>query len=306
MPELLTRSEPVPAFAETMLVPGAARSGLSPASPRRGPRELKLATGVGRMLRRRYADGTVCDGGSAGDQLDVAVVARRGNDDHAGQGGVVGGRDTCVVLGAVGRSQRKVYHIQMIAKVAILVRIDRPLQRQVRQVGAAVTAEDLEGIDACPWGYTGTDVQLTVIDSCVVWACVRRAGIGDAAAGGRAGYMRAMAIAVHRIGIGVRNVLAAAGGGGIVIVACKIIATDHPWAGKPRYVADARPIVLRVARPRPAKIAMEVVDPRIGDGDAHTLAVQSARCHKACGGLPQGRYAEKGNTRAVAGLLGDE
>ena len=157
----------------------------------------------GRREARRGVDRSGRDGAlgrarRARDVLRRAAVAGGGDDDHAGLGRVRRGDCRRVVLRAEGRAQGHVDHVHVV--------VDRPLDRVDGDVGRAFAAEDADAVDVGLRRDAWTDAPAVAGDRRgVVGAVVGRARRGHARACGGAGDVRAVAVAVERVRVGMRD-----------------------------------------------------------------------------------------------------
>ena len=219
-------------------------------------------------------------------------VAGRDHDHHARLGGIGGGLGVGRVLGAEGRPERHVDHVQVV--------VDGPFDRVDHHVGRAVAAEHPDRVQVGLRRDPRTDSPAVAGNR----RPVVRAGIGCAAgqharARRRAGYVRAVADgsgrrrgAVERVGIRMRDRLV---GGGtrvrVVAVADQIGAALDARGRWPeqRRVRRRRlggvGSLVRVRRSRTAEVGMGVVDAGVDDADLDAFAVEAQ-------GLPDRRRAD--------------
>src|SRR5207249_416260 len=96
---------------------------------------------------------------------------------------------------------------------------------------------------------------------------------GDTEAGGGAGHMRPMSVAIEWVGVGVRNAPDRVGIGGIIGVAGEIDPTKDLGSREGARLDD-RAVVAGVGSERSgaAEIGVGVVDPTIHDTDAYPAA----------------------------------
>ena len=142
---------------------------------------------------------------AARDVVDVRVVARRGHDHDAGRCRVVHGAHRRIVLGAVGRAERHVDDVDVIRRVAVTVRVSRPVDRLSREARVACAPEHPERVDLSLGRDARADRHRRRVERCVVRAGVRRPIRVHARARRGAGHMAPVAVAVHRVRVGSRD-----------------------------------------------------------------------------------------------------
>ena len=195
-------------------------------------------------------------GGAAG-VGEVAVVAGRGDGEHAvGRQLVDHG-----VLGVVDRrvvgAEREVDDVEVVGEVAVTVGVQGPVERLQGVLGGALAAEHLQAVERGSRGRAGADLhgeQLLAGQGGVV------AGEGGAAgrhavARGRAGDVRAVVVAVQRVGVGLGDrILVGVGAAvverlvGPVVVAHEVGATadlgpaERPAARRASWGRSRRPV----------------------------------------------------------------
>ena len=231
----------------------------------------------------------------------VAAVARRSHHDHPQGSCIVGCHRRGVRRQTERRTEGQVDDIDAVGKIAVAVGVDGPFQRQVDQIRAARTAEDLERIDLGQRCHPRADAQLAEVDVPVPRAGVGLALCGDPVAGCNAGHMGAVAVTILRVWVGCRD--RAVGWRtrvGVVKLAGKIIAADNFGAGKAGYIPDDRPVVFGIADAGPAKVQMEIVDPGIDDSDANAFSPQTGKPSPDLGD------GQKGDAGSCRWLLAEE
>ena len=142
----------------------------------RGVRQRRLGHGDGAGRHRRLAD----------DPRLVAVVAGGDGDDHAGPHGVGHGQRVGALGLAVERAERHVDDVDGVAHVAVLVRVEGPVDR-LEHGGAVARA----------LGTASTPCRRRA------WRRARGpVGAVGAVAGEDVGHVGAVALEVDRVGVG--------------------------------------------------------------------------------------------------------
>ena len=127
----------------------------------------------------------------------------------------------------------------MVGKVAIAIGVDSPFNRTINNFAASRTAKDLQCIKAGGWRYPRWHFEIRGLNRRWIRSRVGAAIQLDAIASGNARDMGAVAITIHRVGVGcwdrlkIRIVWI-----GIVGVAGKIIAAHHLGTREAGHIAD--------------------------------------------------------------------
>ncbi len=201
------------------------------------------------------------DARRARDVREVAFVAGRGRDDDADRGGIVGRDRRRIGRFAERRAEAHVDHVEVIAHVAVAVRVHRPLDRLRSDVGtAAGVAEHLQ--------------RVQIGAGCNTLADTAR----HADAGSSARDVRAMAVAVQRISIGLRH------GSRIVRVVSRAgeVEAALDLRGRKRAGLDDVLVVRDVLGNAAAatEVGVRVVDAGVDDADADVLAAADLGPHR--------------------------
>lgn len=163
----------------------------------------------------------------------------------------------------------------MIRKIKVVNWVNRPINSLHRQCRAARTSEDAQGIERSLRRGARPDAQTPEGRAIVIRPGVGRPVGLDAVARRNPRDLRAMLIAIHRIGIGHRRI------GAIVGIAREIISADHlrhPEDGiaTDGIVDDGAVVGLIIGqRTRPAEIGVLIINARVNDADLDARAGNS-------------------------------
>src|SRR6185503_18620156 len=124
----------------------------------------------------------------------VAGVARRGDDDDAGDRGGVGGDRGGVQRPAEVAAQRHVDDVEVVGDVVVVVGVHRPVDGEGGEAGAAEAAEDAQAVERRLRRGARADAHGAVVGGVVPGAGVGAAVGVDAVAGGGARDVAAVTV----------------------------------------------------------------------------------------------------------------
>ena len=234
-----------------------------------------------RGVDRGDAEGAAGDTRRTGEVGARAVVPGRGDDHDAGQRCVVRGDRVDVGVPAERGAERHVDDVDAVD--------DGLVDRRHHDVigGRPLAAEDSVGPQRRLRGDARTDQEGVAAErSAVVGSAERRSARQDPDAGGGAGDVRAVAVAVEGIGVGLRRVDRRVIGTRVVGVAHEVGAAGHLGVGE-RGSADGQSVVGREVGwvARASEVGVVVVDPGVDDADGDAGA-------RGAEILPGGRRAD--------------
>ena len=156
-----------------------------------------------RIVERRGRGDRPCGRAGSAQRIEkITVVSGRDDHDDACRGGVIARGHGGIVERAEVGTERHVDDVEVIGKIAIAVRIHRPVDRLRGQVRRSAAAEYAQPIELCLRSVTRANAHGRERNARVVVRAEERRSIAiDAVAGNRAGNMRAVAVAIERVRI---------------------------------------------------------------------------------------------------------